>query len=132
MFEIEFIEDEDALSKLPHHVRIKNPGFEGITILNLDLGKIDSVWKLNPYSYSGIGGSDRKGERIKRIHERIGRTKKEYMPIIYLGDPDPKTIMFADGRHRTSYLYEAGYRSAPFIVPKYQAQVIQKNFGYSK
>lgn len=129
MSAITFILPEGAHLDFMEHIIGPTPTSEDIAQVELNLKRIDEAWKQDIYSYSGIGGLDRKQYRIQRIHDEIQRTGKEYMPLIYLTEKKPTGLTFSDGRHRTAYLFERGYKTALFVVPIKQKELMLSFFG---
>ncbi|WP_285907144.1 hypothetical protein [Pseudodesulfovibrio pelocollis] len=124
---IEFKYPEQPEQQISEHI-LQNNTPAACTSIELDLRKLKDVWGKDVYGYSGVGGRDRKEERIEILKNEIA-SGSTYMPIIFLTDMAPEGLSFEDGRHRTAVLIEAGYETAMFVVPSHQAEQIKKFFG---
>ncbi|ENP8340970.1 hypothetical protein ACEI10_002224 [Vibrio harveyi] len=97
--------------------------------VELNLKKINEVWKKDSFSYSGVGGDDRKENKIQGVADYIDKHNQVHAPILYITCDNPEYLQFADGRHTTAYLLESGHESMTFIIPLHQKGIILNSFG---
>ncbi len=96
-----------------------------VEVVTLNLEKVVNVWKAIPDTYSGIGGQDRKENKIAKIKESLDKTGSLYIPIIYITCDNIDNLNFVDGRHTTAVLFELGHQFAPFLVPRNQKSIFE-------
>jgi hypothetical protein len=129
MSTIEFIKPISPETMIPARIIGIKEGEVETEMVTLQLSKIDQVWRKDRFSYSGLGGTDRKESKIKGVENWISIYNKVHAPIIYITNNDPQNLFFVDGRHTTAFLTESGYKEAKFIIPSIQLNIILDSFA---
>lgn len=129
MPEIEFIKPSSPETTISAQVIGLKKGEIETEIVTLQLSKIDQVWRKDIFSYSGLGGMDRKESKIAGVKDWIATHNNVHSPIIYITNNDPENLFFVDGRHTTAFLFESGHKEAKFIVPSNQSKIILDKFA---
>jgi hypothetical protein len=129
MHPIEFIKPISPETMIPARIIGIKEGEVETEMVTLQLSKIDKAWREDMFSYSGIGGMDRKESKIIGVKNWIATNNKVYSPIIYITNNDPRNLFFVDGRHTTAFLTESGHKEAKFIIPRIQLEVILNSFA---
>ncbi|MFM5840699.1 hypothetical protein IBG34_10270 [Aeromonas media] len=126
---IEFIKPISPETMIPALAIGIKEGEVETEMVTLQLSKIDQAWRKDRFSYSGLGGMDRKESKIRGVKNWISTYSKVHAPIIYITNNDPKNLFFVDGRHTTAFLTESGYKEAKFIIPSIQLNIILNSFA---
>lgn len=97
--------------------------------VQLNILKLDAVWKLDPHTYVGTGGYDVKETKLRKIREHLDAGLPIEKPIIDSPSGEPGRFEFVDGRHRVAVFRERGLVRCPFVVPAHLANVFLARFG---
>ena len=129
MSKIIFITSHATASMIPNSA--KDNHFDEISLceVQLSLFKIDEVWKKDPFIYSGVGGEDRKEDKILGVKKNLKEKNQVHAPIVFITCNDPENLQFVDGRHTTACLFEMNEEYGTFVIPVHQKNVIVEAFG---
>lgn len=106
------------------------PGVEPeCTTVELNVGKLDEVWRRDPHTYVGPGGYDIKEAKLTKIRNQLNANSPIEKPIVEAPSGNPEKFHFVDGRHRVAVFRERGLLTCPFVVPKYLADAFLRRFG---
>lgn len=124
---IKFIDPPNPETELHSYI----PGtYQKYSTVELSLDKLDEVLKKDKYAYAGIGGLDRKEDRITRIKQKLDNNMVIHKPILDAISGDVERFKIVSGRHRIAAIKEKGISTCLFIVPKKLAEDFVSRFGH--
>ncbi len=100
MSTIEFIKPISPETMIPARIIGIKEGEVETEMVTLQLSKIDQVWRKDRFSYSGLGGSDRKESKIKGVETGFPSTIK-FTPQLFTSQimtPKIYFLLMADTR----------------------------------
>lgn len=122
---MEFKEPAGAKGMIPLGVF----GPEAVSMIELNLSKLDSDWKNDQFDYVGQGKPERDESKIEYYQCAFVNKSTVDAPILYFPNVQSPLLTFVDGRHRTIVCLENGVKSIPFVVPAEQAELFLSKYG---
>lgn len=95
--------------------------------VEVSVPKFENAWKNNPQNhFEKEDVSDPK--RFDGVEEFIEEGKRIDMPEVF-AEPSLESVKVADGRHRIAALRDLGHKKMKILVPEFQKDYFESNFG---
>ena len=123
-----FVISPAAFASVPEH----NDRERRVQLVELDVKKIDSAWRLQGRfnGYVGANGEGGKPSKYLGVQSWLEYNDEIYVPILLLDfTRAPEKFRFENGRHTFAYFRDRGHPAMPFGIPSEVSEIFKTYFG---